>query len=166
MLGVAAAAAMEDESGEPTARQERDWSTLIAKSRQHTERARCGYAPLVLGACLAAAVFGTFGMSAATTARVLSTHALDTCVDEVASWAYSGVDLAAPPANLVLVLDSGMHRAFDGYTGGAPLCMERLHRTLALRGLRAYAATAAAAPPNATLAVVPRVGVCHRPPCA
>ena len=162
MLSVAMATTMEDAQSEPSAVQTNDWSALIAKSREHTEGTRWAGAPIVLGAFAAVLLLATFGLSGVTAAHVLSDGVDAVCVDEVASWAYADVDLAAPPANLVLVLDGGMHRAFDGYAGGAaPPCMARLHRTLAARGLWLYAMTA-----NAThAATVPRVGVCHHPPC-
>jgi hypothetical protein len=163
---LAMATTMEDAQGDPPAIQTNDWSALIAKSRKHTGGSRWGEPPIVVGTVMVVLFLASFALNAITAAHVLSDGVDAVCVDEVASWAYADVDLAAPPANLVLVLDGGMHRAFDGYDGAtAPPCMAQLHRTLAARGLRLYAMTPAAAP-NATRAAVPRVGVCHHPPCA
>ena len=147
---------MDNGGAEPPSHRTRDWSSLIAKTNQSRDT-KWGR---IVFLALASVLIATFLLSAATAARLFSDDVDEACVNEVASWTYTDIDLATPPTNLVLVLDGGMYRAFDGYgtTGGsgAPPCMNRLYRTLDTRGLRLYA--------SPSLSFV-RVGVCHHPPC-
>lgn len=163
MMGPAMASAIDEAHGDSPTQQTTDWSVLINKSRKSKEGSSWGGMAIGLGSLVFVLLVITFALSAATAAHVLSDGVDDTCVDEMASWTYYEVDLASPPINLVLVLDGGMHHAFAGYVVGvAEPCMERLHLALAARGLWLYATENATRSVDAT---VPRMGVCHHPPC-